>query len=196
VSARFERFDLRTIAAQAWKNGAGVTREIAVSPCDDGEAGFDWRISVAEVDRDVPFSAFPGIDRCIVLLSGAGMGLASVDGAIALRLDRPFAPLRFSGDIAFDAALIDGACRDFNVMTRRGAWRSEVDCIDHAARVAGDAPGLLLCCVGRWQIDVPGIEALAPSQGLRWNEPVDGFGVTPLEAGTLLWVRLCQDRTA
>ncbi|HEY9239438.1 MAG TPA: HutD family protein, partial [Burkholderiaceae bacterium] len=49
------RIDLREIAPQAWKNGAGLTREIAFG--GPGAADFDWRISVAEVARDAPFSA-------------------------------------------------------------------------------------------------------------------------------------------
>ena len=72
-----ERFDLRQIAPQPWKNGAGLTREIAVARNAATECGFDWRLSVAEVARDAPFSAFPGVDRCIVLLRGAGLQLGA-----------------------------------------------------------------------------------------------------------------------
>jgi len=82
--------DLRETTVQPWKNGAGLTREIAVGPVDANFADFDWRISVAEIARDAPFSAFPGIDRCIVLLQGRGMQLRSEDGAIDMRLNTPF----------------------------------------------------------------------------------------------------------
>ena len=81
-----------------WKNGAGLTRELAISPADASVDDFDWRISVAAIERDAPFSAFPGVDRCIVLLRGAGMRLRSVDGAIDRRLTQAYAPHRFSGD--------------------------------------------------------------------------------------------------
>ena len=54
-----------------WKNGGGVTSELARSPQADE---FDWRLSVAEVATDGPFSQFPGIDRLLVLLSGADAG--------------------------------------------------------------------------------------------------------------------------
>jgi environmental stress-induced protein Ves len=69
--AAAQRLDLRTLPPQRWKNGAGTTREIAVEPAGAGTDDFDWRLSLAEVDRDAPFSAFPGVDRCIVLLRGS-----------------------------------------------------------------------------------------------------------------------------
>ena len=81
------RFDLRGIAPQPWKNGAGLTREIAFGGAS--AADFDWRLSVAEVVRDAPFSAFPGIDRCITLLRGAGMHLRAVDGSMDHALTTP-----------------------------------------------------------------------------------------------------------
>lgn len=103
-----ERFDLREIAPQPWKNGAGLTRAIAVSPIGSDASTFDWRISVAEVERDGPFSAFPGIDRCIVLLRGAGMLLHGADGGLVHRLDRRHEPFHFSGDLPLDATLLGG----------------------------------------------------------------------------------------
>lgn len=62
-------------AAAVWKNGGGVTREIAVFPEGAGMDDFVWRASLAEVAADGPFSAFPGIDRTITLAEGAGMDL-------------------------------------------------------------------------------------------------------------------------
>ena len=64
-----------------WKNGAGRTTEIAAHPAGAALDAFAWRVSIADVERDGPFSRFPGIDRTIVLLDGAGMRLACPDGA-------------------------------------------------------------------------------------------------------------------
>ena len=58
-----------------WKNGGGHTTEIAAEPPGAGTASFVWRVSVADIAQDGPFSAFPGIDRTLVLLSGRGMRL-------------------------------------------------------------------------------------------------------------------------
>jgi len=185
-----ERFDLQRIVPQPWKNGAGLTREIAFGGAN--AAAFDWRVSVAEVARDAPFSAFHGIDRCITLLDGPGMRLRSQDGAIDHALTVPLAPFRFPGDLALTATLVGGACSDFNVMTRRGHWRSEVSVHRVAAELPGSAAALLLCCAGEWAV---GAESLVPGQGVLWREPVEALRVRPLVAhGALLFVRLCHDR--
>jgi environmental stress-induced protein Ves len=190
-----ERFDLAAVAAQPWKNGAGLTREIARG----GPHGvdFDWRISLAEVARDAPFSAFPGVDRCIVLLRGAGMTLKSADGSVDHRLSEPLVPFHFSGDVALDATLAGGASSDFNVMTRRGHLRSEVSCHREASTLPGALITLLLCAEGEWVVetdDEP--QRLEPLQALLWREPLASVKVWPSVAGTpssILLVRLSHD---
>jgi environmental stress-induced protein Ves len=98
-----------------WKNGGGTTTEIwkAVSP--DGE--MLWRLSIADVASDGPFSAFPGIDRVIMVIEGKGMEL-TVDGR-PQRLDDLFKSFAFSGDAKTDCRLIAGPIRDFNLMVAR-----------------------------------------------------------------------------
>jgi uncharacterized protein len=195
VSSSPERFDLRHITPQPWKNGAGITREIAVGPKAGGATEFDWRLSVAEVDRDAPFSAFPGIDRCIVLLRGAGMHLHSTDGRVNHRLDRPLAAFQFSGDVPLEATLIDGPSSDFNVMTRRGLWSCELS-VHHASfEMTGADVTLLLCCEGEWQVTRDTSEILGPMQALLWRAPSPRIVASPRQTGALLLVRLCHDRT-
>jgi environmental stress-induced protein Ves len=60
----------------AWKNGGGSTTEIAVAPPGASLDDFDWRISMARVASDGPFSEFPGIDRTLAIVKGNGMSLA------------------------------------------------------------------------------------------------------------------------
>jgi hypothetical protein len=103
-----------------WKNDGGWTTELAVRP--EGAAEFAWRVSVAEVDADCTFSHFPGIDRSILVLAGAGFDL-HVDGEAPAHL-RPGGPAHaFSGDGGATCTLVGGPTRDFNVMTRRGRLR-------------------------------------------------------------------------
>ncbi|MFE6844887.1 HutD family protein [Streptomyces sp. NPDC057686] len=104
-------------AAVAWKNGGGVTREIAAWPEGAGMADFGWRISLAEVAADGPFSAFPGVDRTLTLAEGAGMDL-TVAGARRL-VDERYAPQDFPGDAPTECTLLDGPVVNFNVMYRR-----------------------------------------------------------------------------
>ncbi len=185
------RIDLRAIAPQRWKNGAGLTREIATWPAGAGIDDFEWRLSVAELERGAPFSAFPGVDRCIVVLDGAGMELQDDRGAIVRTL-RPFEPWSFEGERALHAALPQGPCRDFNVMTRRGCWHAAVDVLRHGARVAPADATLLLALAGRWRI---ADHDLAPTQGLLWDAPHETVTVEALDAdAVLLHCRLCHDR--
>jgi uncharacterized protein len=102
-----------------WKNGGGTTRDIAVSPPGASLDNFDWRLSLARVDRDGPFSRFDNVDRTLVLLSGA-MTLHEQDRRIDLVRHEP---VMFEGERALDATVAGGATLDFNVMTRRGRAR-------------------------------------------------------------------------
>ena len=102
---------------ERWKNGGGWTREILRSP-PDGD--WRWRVSVAEVGSDGPFSAFPGVEREIVLLAGQGMDLQFDDGE-TVRLAPPHGRLRFSGDRPLSARLVEGPTIDFNLMWKREA---------------------------------------------------------------------------
>jgi environmental stress-induced protein Ves len=188
------------LAPQPWKNGAGLTREVAVGS-RGANADFDWRISLAEVTGDAPFSAFPGIDRCITLLRGAGMRLASSDGSVDHRLDRRLAPFRFSGDLDLNATLFDGACSDFNVMTRRGVWSAEVSVVRAACELADADVQLLLGIAGTWQIDSGATDhdtawRLDPDAALLWRARCGALWATPTRPHehALLQVRLCQDR--
>ncbi|NVO07869.1 MAG: HutD family protein, partial [Rhodoferax sp.] len=60
------------VAPQAWRNGGGQTRELLTWP-----DATDWhlRISRADIEADGPFSAFAGVQRWFVVLSGKGVVL-------------------------------------------------------------------------------------------------------------------------
>lgn len=101
---------------ERWKNGAGWTREILRWPREAED--WDWRLSIAEVDRDGPFSAFPGVDRELVLLAGEGMRLLFEDGEVA-ELQPPHDRVRFAGERALRSELVAGPTQDFNLMWKR-----------------------------------------------------------------------------
>ncbi|MBY3188945.1 HutD/Ves family protein [Rhizobium laguerreae] len=101
-----------------WKNGNGETVEIAVFPPGASINDFDWRISMATVAEDGPFSIFPGIDRTLAILDGNGMVL-DVAGSTPVLLTTTTDPLSFPADIPVAARLEDGVITDLNVMTRR-----------------------------------------------------------------------------
>ncbi|MFD5031225.1 HutD family protein [Streptomyces sp. NPDC058220] len=103
--------------AVPWKNGGGITRELASWPEGAGTDGFDWRISLAEVAADGPFSTFPGVDRTLTVVEGAGMDL-TVGGRRRL-VDERYVPQHFPGDLPTHCLLLAGPVVNFNVMSRR-----------------------------------------------------------------------------
>lgn len=107
-----------------WKNDLGWTTEIAVSPAG-AAADYDWRVSIAEIENDCAFSAFPGFDRSLLVLNGAGIELA-FDQAPNVTLRERDRPAQFAGEWPAMCRLLDGPTRDFNVMTRRGSVSAEL----------------------------------------------------------------------
>jgi uncharacterized protein len=105
-----------------WRNGGGVTYDVASSPADTDLANFDWRISIAEVEAGGPFSAFPDIDRTIILIEGEWMVL-TVDGRrYRFGVREPFS---FDGG-SETLCEVPRRSRDLNVMTRRGRATASV----------------------------------------------------------------------
>lgn len=146
----FEHLSLKKLPSVPWKNGGGTTREIACSPHGATMADFDWRVSVADVNSDGAFSHFENIERTIVLLDGAGMNLAHPSGAIVHALTTPLAPFTFAGETPFVAKIVNGACQDFNVMTRRGAYAATVEVVTENRLLSIAQNGVLLATRGRW----------------------------------------------
>ncbi|SAL31287.1 hypothetical protein AWB73_02684 [Caballeronia turbans] len=141
-----------SLTATRWKNGGGMTREIAAGPPGASLDAFAWRLSLADVASDGAFSSFAGVDRVLVLLDGAGMRLTEAEGRVHT-LDAPLAIARFAGETPIHATLIDGPTRDFNVMVRRDRARATV----HARRAscsldAGHDLTFIFCVLGRIDI--------------------------------------------
>ena len=107
-----------------WKNGGGETIEILRWPKGASIDTFIWRISLATVATSGDFSPFPGIDRTLALLDGAGIVLSL--GRRNIRLMPGSEPIFFSGDVPCCASLLNGPTRDLNIMTRRGEAKHSV----------------------------------------------------------------------
>jgi len=135
----------------AWKNGGGETDVVALAPGERPE----WRISVARIERDGPFSDFTGYDRTIVPLSGEGVTLAFASGEE--RALGSFEPYAFAGEDAVEARLSNGPVSDFNVMTLRERCVHRATTIGFGANGvpidAGDVAGFLYVASGTVEID-------------------------------------------
>lgn len=129
-----------------WRNGGGSTTEIAIEPEGAGlQAGppFLWRLSMARVHKDGPFSCFAGYDRTLVLLEGAGVRLDFGAAAPPVTLAAPLSAVAFAGEWSTDCRLLDGPVRDFNLMVdrKRGAGRVEVFALAAGGRAEAQLRG-------------------------------------------------------
>ena len=179
-----------------WRNGRGVTTEIARGP--EGDGAFDWRISAAPVVESGPFSAFPGIDRILVVIEGEGLSLAHAGSSLPVDL-RPLRPYAFSGDAPTTCTLGAGPIRDLGVMVRRGRYQARVLVLRPTrprARVLRAPLSLVYCVrgraalhVGERRIDLRRDEAARIE---RTPGPAPSLTVAPRSHGTVLLLVLLR----
>lgn len=112
---------LRDHKVMPWSNGAGITYEVVRSP-ESGD--FDWRVSLAEIENDGPFSVLSGIDRSLVLLEGEQVILTNADKTIRLE---ELIVYNFPGEVPFECTLTSGPAKDLNIMTRRNKFSSKTE---------------------------------------------------------------------
>lgn len=133
-----------------WRNGGGRTAEIHV----EGDAAVpDWRLSLAIIEVDGPFSAWPGVDRTLVWLDGGGLELDIGGGR--RRLDRLGERTDFTGEDSVNAAVVRRTTV-LNLMIRRASGWRQVAGSDLAARtwiVHAVEPASV--GVGDRQVDLP-----------------------------------------
>jgi uncharacterized protein len=106
-------FPLEAYTSMPWRNGAGVTREIAREP-PQGES-FAWRLSLASLQASGPFSSYAGHQRCVALVDGRGFRL-HVAGAKTKTLAARGDHALFAGAAAVSCELLDGPCTDLSLI--------------------------------------------------------------------------------
>jgi environmental stress-induced protein Ves len=117
------------LRSEPWRNGGGVTRELASQPraASAQDGAWDWRVSIADLTKAGDFSAFPGMERVLTVVDGELL-LLTVDGAEhPLEKYRPF---RFSGEAAAHGALPTGDIRNLNVITRADSFKGFTSIIE------------------------------------------------------------------
>jgi hypothetical protein len=152
---------------QPWANGGGQTLELAR---DDGPAGMNWRLSVATVAADGPFSRLPAIERVLTVIAGPGFRIRGAGIDLAAR---PLRPVAFPGDAAVAAQGVAAPSEGFNVMTARRLPRPQV------RRARGPLAGGGLVALLALAPTRIGTAMLAPRELLLTDEPVviEGAGV-------------------
>ena len=172
---------LASVEPVPWKNGGGTTRTLAVAPEDAGLDNFQWRVSMAQIDASGDFSAFPGVDRTILLWRGGGVLLQSPQWP-EHALTEPLLPFYFRGEDEVVCRLPGPAAMDLNLMVRRGGAKASLSC--HAAAVEFLAPCeelLVLCAAGSVRVLLPGCAEtiLAADQLLRVDQVPAGSRIIP-----------------
>ena len=109
-----------------WKNGQGETTELIINETGDVES-FDWRISIASVAVDGFFSDFSGYHRTLVLIEGEGISLQH-DSEQPEVLTNKLESSSFSGSCNTYGQLINGAIKDFNIITNNETISPQVRC--------------------------------------------------------------------
>lgn len=155
-----QRIHAHDCAPQTWRNGGGQTRELLTWP----PVG-DWqlRISRADIDRDGPFSAFPGVQRWFAVLEGAGVALQL---GTEQKIRKGDSPLCFDGAAAPACRLLDGPTQDLNLMARKGRGFMQIVRPGQAWTATFSACGVYTSHAGTWS---------------------DGVQQQHLDAHTLLW---------
>jgi uncharacterized protein len=174
-----------------WKNDGGSTAEVVVQPPSASIESFDWRGSIATIERDSDFSSFPGVDRTLAVLGAAPLTL-HVEGRPAFRLTTESPPFRFPGELRVRATVADGPSTDFNVMTRRERYAHRVE----RRAVAGSSPianraGTTLVLVAKGSVTMRDGDRVSVDLGeadAAVLVPRDGAGWTVHAAGAVLLI--------
>ncbi len=105
-----------------WKNGSGFSSLVIAHPHGSSVTGFDWRVSVAEINSDGEFSQFPSCDRALVLLNPGGVILNG-------EKIEPLTIVRFPGEITSRAELTGEFARDFGVIWKRDLYKVDISIV-------------------------------------------------------------------
>ena len=176
--------ELADVAPTPWRNGGGSTQVLLTWPHAD-----EWRIriSVAEIERDGPFSRYFGAERWFAVLDGAGVNLRVGGGSQLLTPDTE--PFRFSGNVDVECSLLAGRTRDLNLMALPGASRMTrvhdgyLGVIPARTLIAGYAPrGGTIAVFDEYVLD------LAPDT-LVWRL-IEQEGPVVLEGDDALWMEV------
>jgi environmental stress-induced protein Ves len=170
--------DVRPIASvpiEPWRNGGGITKTLATG-------NSQWRISLAEIERDGPYSRFEGISRTSLVLRGGGVTLRNDNAVVQLK---PFEAIEYDGDAAWKASLIEGPVTALNVMSARGRYRTQVRAIMDSMIVRPNCAAVVIALDSRCTFSEPGTHLagnVEPGQVLVINDVTRPLRLAPTKA--------------
>lgn len=178
--------------ATPWRNGGGLTRELAAGPSG---GDWSWRMSVAEVAASGPFSRFDGVTRWLAVLQGAGVVLQvqspADTAAVEHSLTAVDAPLCFDGAATTHCRLRDGPTLDFNLMVRDACLPARMVRVHGAAQELAHASKTIAVYAvdARASVRFNGQELSVPPATLVWR-PITKAATVDIRCANALWMEL------
>lgn len=163
---------LASVPPEPWRNGGGITRTLATS-------GSQWRVSLAEIERDGPYSRFEGISRTSLILRGAGVILRDDRAVVHLK---PFEAVEYAGDVAWNASLVDGPVSALNVMSAQGRYRVRVRALADSIEVGVNCAAIVVALDGGCAFEELGTStsgSIAAGQMLAIDDVTRPLRLTP-----------------
>lgn len=136
---------------QAWRNGGGVTHEIASA--HDGDVLL-WRLSTARVERDGAYSLFPGLVRISTAIEGPGTRLRDMETGIEIDIP-PLSPTALDGDALYEGSLKSGPIRHLNLVYDPARIVADVQMLRASGSDCSPAPGetrMIFCVTGIFEM--------------------------------------------
>ncbi len=109
----WQQIKLQDIPPSPWKNGGGTTQALV---CWPNSTEWIFRMSVARIDSDGPFSEFKGVSRWFAVLQGEGVALQFPEKRVVLGAKDSV--IQFSGNAPCHCCLTNGPTLDFNLMVQ------------------------------------------------------------------------------
>jgi environmental stress-induced protein Ves len=123
---KYQLIDPASYRRVPWKNGGGVTMDIAgeyrAGAPPGGWDGIIWRLSRTRIETAGPFSDLPGYERLLAVIDGSGLMLHPRNRA-AIDVRAPFQAVRFAGEWPIESELLAGPVGVLNLL----ADRREID---------------------------------------------------------------------
>lgn len=177
------RLDPRAYRRTPWKNGGGVTIDIAddyapgVPP--GSWSGMLWRFGRTQIVTPAPFSDLSGFDRILTVIGGRGLWL-DIEGGAALDVREPFRPVCFRGEDRIVSRLEEGPVAVLNLLADRTKYEIDVLILGRGDERALDAAIDIVYALEDSTVAIDDSYPLAADAALR----IDGAGRTlKVEAG-------------
>lgn len=156
---------------QPWKNGGGLTRQLLAFPEDN----WALRVSVADINVAGPFSAFRGVQRSFVLLSGQGVTLTGAGQLQQLTPKSP--PLCFDGADNAYCQLFEGSVQALNFMVKSAAGVGSMQRVTANQSWQGTFTWRAVFSVNGGLLQIAGERLNLPPMSLAWS----------LDCGAIPW---------